>query len=135
MDFSSLPNWVKLWGVIDQDLSAGYYKFYISNTYSVESWSGRKRILLKTINNLGGTSVFLAVFLLFWGNFYLKCQFFRSHLYFDWGNFVMFKDFQTGYFSEIGKDWKVGVDKNECVYTIVKISMLYSKKWFIYWPI
>ena len=79
MNFATVQDWVKLWGVIDQDMEPGNYVIEIENcrnffclliliVYEVSSWNGRKALLFKTINQLGGTARFIGFFLLTMGN-------------------------------------------------------------------
>jgi len=81
INFATVPNWVKLWGVIEQDMIPGNYIINIENSskahtpithltpqdYKVDAWNGRKSLLFKTINTLGGTARFIGFFLLFMG--------------------------------------------------------------------
>ena len=61
MRTAGLPNFRKLWGVIEQDLKQGDYKVMIKNNYDVSSFAGSKYFVLSTTNVLGGTNYFLAV--------------------------------------------------------------------------
>ena len=61
MRTAGLPNFRKLWGVIEQDLKQGDYKVTIKNNYDVSSFAGSKYFVLSTTNVLGGTNYFLAV--------------------------------------------------------------------------
>jgi hypothetical protein len=61
MQMESFPNFRKLWGKIETNLSPGNYKVSILNSilnnlsldYNVTSFSGRKYFILKTENKIG----------------------------------------------------------------------------------
>jgi hypothetical protein len=61
MRTAGLPNFRKLYGVINEDLKAGKYKITITDNYDVSSFAGSKYFVLSTTNVLGGTNYFLAV--------------------------------------------------------------------------
>ena len=61
MRTAGLPNFRKLYGVIESDLNKGKYQLEITNLYDVSSFAGSKYFVLSTTNVLGGTNYFLAV--------------------------------------------------------------------------
>lgn len=61
MRTAGLPNFRKLWGKIEKDLTPGAYKVTISNSYDVNGFEGNKSFVLSTTNALGGKNYFLAV--------------------------------------------------------------------------
>jgi hypothetical protein len=60
---AGLPNFRKLWGRIDrQDLEAGSeVSLKIINNFDVSSFSGKKYIILSTVNAFGGKNTFLGI--------------------------------------------------------------------------
>lgn len=61
---SGLPNFKKLWGVIDDDLDAGTYTLKVDSceryaAYPTDDWDGTKSVLLSTTNGLGGNNTIL----------------------------------------------------------------------------
>jgi hypothetical protein len=62
----ALPDFRKLWGVIDEDLDEGTYTMKISNQYSVDDFDGKKFFVLSTTNEFGGKNrEFAIVFVVF----------------------------------------------------------------------
>jgi len=61
MRTAGLPNFRKLWGRIDQNLSPGSYYLKIENNYEVRPFQGSKSFVISTTNALGGKNYFLAV--------------------------------------------------------------------------
>lgn len=61
MRTAGLPNFRKLYGVINEGLSAGTYHLTIQNNYDVESFTGHKYFVISTTNLLGGQNYFLAI--------------------------------------------------------------------------
>ena len=61
MRTAGLPNFRKLYGVIDQDLEKGTYYIKVQNNYNVSSFSGHKYFVISTTNMLGGQNYFLAI--------------------------------------------------------------------------
>lgn len=61
MRTAGLPNFRKLYGVINQDLTNGTYYLQIKNNYNTDSFSGNKTFVLSTTNLLGGQNYFLAI--------------------------------------------------------------------------
>jgi uncharacterized membrane protein YuzA (DUF378 family) len=61
MRTAGLPNFRKLYGVIQKDLPKGTYYLQINNNYEVNSFSGTKKFVLSTTNLLGGQNYFLAI--------------------------------------------------------------------------
>jgi len=51
---AGLPNFKKLWGIIDQDLPAGKYKVSIDNKYIVKPFQGEKSVVVSTTSSIGG---------------------------------------------------------------------------------
>ena len=58
---AALPDFRKLWGKIDKDLSKGDYELTIDNRYPVKSFEGEKYFILSTVNVLGGKNYFLGI--------------------------------------------------------------------------
>ena len=58
---AALPNFRKLWGRIKQDLDVGEYKLIIENNYDVQSFKGKKYVILSNINKFGGNNKFLGI--------------------------------------------------------------------------
>ena len=58
---AALPNFRKLWGRIKQDLEVGEYKLIIENNYDVQSFKGKKYVILSNINKFGGNNKFLGI--------------------------------------------------------------------------
>ena len=61
MRTAGLPNFRKLYGVINEDLRAGSYIINIKNNYNVSSFTGHKYFVISTTNLLGGQNYFLAI--------------------------------------------------------------------------
>lgn len=61
MRTAGLPNFRKLWGIIDNDLQPGNYYLKIHNNYEVTPFQGKKSFVISTTNTLGGKNNFLAV--------------------------------------------------------------------------
>jgi hypothetical protein len=61
MRTAGLPNFRKLYGKFEQDLTPGTYFVSIDNTYDVSSFDGKKSFVLSTTNALGGKNYFLAI--------------------------------------------------------------------------
>ena len=61
MRTSGLPNFRKLYGVINQNLVAGTYQLNINNSYAVTSFGGHKTFVVSTTNALGGKNYFMAI--------------------------------------------------------------------------
>ena len=61
MRTAGLPNFRKLYGVHDGDLSKGTYQVTTSNNYNVSQFEGTKSFVLSTTNVLGGQNFFLAI--------------------------------------------------------------------------
>jgi len=68
---AGLPNFRKLWGRINQDLSPGTYIVAINNTYDVSGFIGQKFVVLSTSTFYGGKNVFFAGSFLAFGFVYL----------------------------------------------------------------
>lgn len=56
-----MPNFRKLWGIINEDLKSGTYQLEIENNYDVSNWDGEKLVVLSTANALGGKNYFLGI--------------------------------------------------------------------------
>ncbi|MCQ2817718.1 MAG: CDC50/LEM3 family protein [archaeon] len=60
MRLAGLPNFRKLYGRIREDLQ-GVYTFQIQNHFEVASFSGKKYIVISTVNAFGGKNNFLGI--------------------------------------------------------------------------
>ncbi|CAG9320874.1 unnamed protein product [Blepharisma stoltei] len=61
MRVSGLPNFRKLWGRIEDDLTVGTYTVQINSTYDVSDFDGKKYVVISTANALGGRNDFLGI--------------------------------------------------------------------------
>jgi len=59
MRTAGLPNFKKLYRIIDTSLAAGTYEVDITNNYPVSSFSGTKSVVLSTTSWIGGKNPFL----------------------------------------------------------------------------
>jgi len=59
MRTAGLPNFKKLYRIIDNDLEAGSYQVTIVNNYPVQQFGGRKFVVLSTTTWIGGKNPFL----------------------------------------------------------------------------
>jgi len=59
MRTAGLPNFKKLYRIIDIDLSPGTYSVDITNNYPVAEFSGKKYVVLSTTTWIGGKNPFL----------------------------------------------------------------------------
>jgi len=59
MRTAGLPDFKKLYRIIEQDLAPGDYTVTISNNYPVSAFNGRKSVVLSTTSWLGGKNSFL----------------------------------------------------------------------------
>jgi hypothetical protein len=60
MRAAGLPNFRKLWGIIEDGLEKGDYIVSIDNQYNVKPFKGKKLFVLATTNYLGGKNDLLA---------------------------------------------------------------------------
>jgi len=59
MRTAGLPNFKKLYRIIDQDIEPGVYTVNIDNNYPVSSFNGKKFVVLSTTTWIGGKNPFL----------------------------------------------------------------------------
>jgi hypothetical protein len=59
MRTSGLPNFKKLWGVINTDLTPGNYTIQISVNYNSSEWQGERYFILTTKSSVGGKNFWL----------------------------------------------------------------------------
>jgi len=59
MRTAGLPNFKKLYRIIDQDIPAGTYQVDVANNYPVSSFDGKKYVVLSTTTWIGGKNPFL----------------------------------------------------------------------------
>lgn len=60
MRVAAFPNFIKLWGIIEEDLDSGTYEIKVKNRYPVDDFDGKKEIFLSTTSFIGGKNAFLA---------------------------------------------------------------------------
>ena len=60
MRTAGLPDFRKLYGKLDYDLTPGSYYVKIKNIYNAEDFEGKKFFVLATTNQLGGKNFSLA---------------------------------------------------------------------------
>ena len=60
MRTAGLPNFRKLYGMIEGPLEAGSYTVHIKNGYNTSGFGGAKSFVLSTTNALGGKNNFIA---------------------------------------------------------------------------
>jgi len=60
MKTAGLPNFRKLWAVINQTLPAGNYEIHITNNYPASAFNGEKWIYISSAGPFGGINVFLS---------------------------------------------------------------------------
>mmetsp|Transcript_69521 Transcript_69521/g.81165 ORF Transcript_69521/g.81165 Transcript_69521/m.81165 type:complete len:307 (+) Transcript_69521:45-965(+) len=58
---AGLPNFRKLWGRIEQDITPGTYTLTIVNNYDATVFSGQKSLIFQTVNAFGGKNILLTV--------------------------------------------------------------------------
>lgn len=59
MRTAGLPDFKKLYRIIDQDIPAGEYTVVVTSNYPVSSFSGKKHVVLSTTTWIGGKNPFL----------------------------------------------------------------------------
>jgi len=59
MRTAGLPDFKKLYRIIDQDIPAGQYTVLVTSNYPVSSFSGEKHVVLSTTTWIGGKNPFL----------------------------------------------------------------------------
>jgi hypothetical protein len=67
MRIAGLPNFNKIWGKIQQNLSPGSYVMTINNNFNLKEWSGNKYFILSTNSSAGGPNYLLPIQLLLVG--------------------------------------------------------------------
>lgn len=58
---AGLPNFRKLYGVIEDDIAPGNYTLEIDNQYNVAPFEGKKKFVLSQANMLGGKNEMLYI--------------------------------------------------------------------------
>lgn len=61
MRTAALPNFRKLYRIINTDLTPGIYYFEIEYNYPVKDFGGKKTVILSNVSFLGGDNLFLAI--------------------------------------------------------------------------
>lgn len=61
MRTSGLPNFRKLWGIVNEKLKKGNYNLVVKNSYDVASFKGHKNVILSTSGPFGGKNYFLSI--------------------------------------------------------------------------
>lgn len=81
MKTSPYTTFLKLWGVIEEDLDEGYYTVNVTNAFDVSEWDGEKHIVLATASKYGGRSFALSIALFVGGSIALisSCAFLILH--------------------------------------------------------
>jgi len=59
MRVAALPNFLKLYAIIDEDLPAGMYKMEVENHYPVRDYDATKHFKLSTVTWIGGRNFFV----------------------------------------------------------------------------
>lgn len=59
MKIAPFENFIKTWGVINEDLPAGIYQFRVSNTWNNLIFGGQKFVILQQVLFFGGRNFFL----------------------------------------------------------------------------
>mmetsp|Transcript_417 Transcript_417/g.389 ORF Transcript_417/g.389 Transcript_417/m.389 type:complete len:169 (+) Transcript_417:565-1071(+) len=60
MKLAGYNEFKKLWGIIKQDLPAGEYTITVTNKFDHEAYDSNKKIIVSTVNDLGGRNVLLS---------------------------------------------------------------------------
>lgn len=68
MRIAPFENFIKTWGVINQDLEIGSYSVVVDSVWDVQAFGGQKSVKLSQVNSYGGKNVFLASCLLVFGS-------------------------------------------------------------------
>jgi len=61
MRFAALPNFVKLYQIVNEDMPPGIYRMWITNNFPVGAFSGKKFFRLTTPEFIGGKNLFLGI--------------------------------------------------------------------------
>lgn len=64
MRTAGIPNFRKIWGIIDLPLEAGDYVMSVTNNYQTSGWSGQKSFVLSTGGVWGGRNYLLPIAML-----------------------------------------------------------------------
>lgn len=67
MRTAGLPDFKKLWGVVEQTLPPGQYRMTVTNNYQLAEWQGRRTFFLTHISPAGGRNYLLPVLCLLAG--------------------------------------------------------------------
>ena len=67
MRIAPFENFIKTWGVINEDLDKGSYTVDIDSVWDVDLFGGEKILKFSQVNSYGGKNMFLAVCLLVFG--------------------------------------------------------------------
>jgi hypothetical protein len=67
MRTAGLPDFKKLWGIIEQTLPAGNYRMTVSNNYQLAEWQGKRSFFLTHISPAGGRNYLLPILCLLAG--------------------------------------------------------------------
>lgn len=70
---SPFPDFRKIWGKIEEDLSPGTYQINVKSQWDISSFDGEKYIVLSQTNSLGGKNLFLGYSYIVVGGISLLC--------------------------------------------------------------
>ena len=76
MRTSGLPNFDKLWGVIDENLKPGNYTITVEKNYNSKNWEGRRYFILTNTTIFGGKNISIGVGMLMVGLFCMGASIF-----------------------------------------------------------